>query len=92
MNNLKRKELWENATKAVLKNSDFLTALYSRWQDEKSFEDFKEYETVIKNKFNQYKVADFKKRPFSFSLKLEDSFFMFISINNKSLTTKARTA
>ncbi len=64
------KEIWKKASDKVLseKTSLFLIGLWERWQDEQEYEDFKDYEAVIKKHFSEYKLSKFKKRPISFMI------------------------
>jgi hypothetical protein len=47
-----------------------LVNLYSRWQDEKEYEDFAEYEKVVISRINYLPITRVTKRPFGFKVSL----------------------
>jgi hypothetical protein len=61
--------------------------LYYRWQDEKEFEDIKDYEekfyNILKERFADLKSVKIKKRPFTFEMKF-DLGILFLKINSRN--------
>jgi len=53
------------------KNADYLMYLYERWQDEKEYEDIKEYSAAVA-KFTKLNVVGATKRPFGFKIKCDN--------------------
>lgn len=66
---LTRKESWKNITQSEEKQ-ERLFYLYGRWQDEKEFEDFKEYEDDMKKCFEN--AIKGTKRPFGVKIQCSD--------------------
>lgn len=76
--------LWVNTAKLVEKNSDLLMSLYMRWQDEREYEDFEQYKQRIAKEFDTCELVSFKKRPFSFTIKLPEGMpSMLVKITQK---------
>lgn len=71
-------EVWKEAN--TRDTVEFLEYLYSRWQDEKEYEDWSEYVTAIKKKFSNFDIIKTSKRPFGFSVKCDT---MILSITLK---------
>jgi len=66
----------------------FLGYLYDRWQDEKEYEDFKEYADVMKKKVGDAFVRA-TKRPFGFVMKAEGGEVQ-VYVNSKSFGFNVR--
>jgi len=49
------------------KDFEFLIYLHDRYASEKDFEDFTEYEKIIKRRFSYLKLISVNKKPFGFS-------------------------
>jgi hypothetical protein len=76
----------------VSKTRKQLEYLYSRYQDEKQYEDFKEYENVMKTHVLQHAPANTKfiranKKPFGCTIALEnmDAYEVQIFVNAKRI-------
>lgn len=54
----------------IVKDGDFLINLAERWKDENQYEDFKDYEKVIKERFSKERygitITQVTKKPFGF--------------------------
>jgi hypothetical protein len=70
------------------KRSNLFVQLYCRWQDEKQYEDIKDYQTVIQQNIPvNFKVQKMTKRPFGFHFKVNEfpEATYSISVNSKSM-------
>ena len=68
---------------------DFFVNLYSRWQDEKEYEDFADYEKVLKEKITELPIKSATKRPFGIKYDYE-GFEIHIKISNECLVAQAK--
>lgn len=77
--------------KAVIadKHLDFFVYLYSRWQDEKEYEDFAEYEKVMIEKITELPIKAATKRPFGIKYDYE-GFEIHIKIASGYLKAQAK--
>lgn len=76
--------------KAVFKGmKDSLISLYGRWQDEKEYEDFKDYSKVMENKVTTLggKFLKASKRPFGCTYLLENDKYQLL-INGRTVGWK----
>jgi len=55
------------------KHFDFLGELVSRWESEKEYEDFAEYEKAIRETMSYLNIVKVTKRPFGIQFKLHGS-------------------
>ena len=81
------------ATKVNGKMGAVLANLYGRWRDEGQYEDFADYEKVIKKAFVALKVGSFiagSKRPFGFRWEGKDGYTRLTSINASGWVQTAR--
>ena len=51
----------------------FLIYLYNRWQDEQGYEDFKEYEVLLRERLDYLKVTKVNGYPFTIGFQTEES-------------------
>lgn len=72
------------------KNSDALVYAYERWQDEKEYEDIKDYLLFVQGFVPcAYKMT---KRPFGFKAKCEDGELrVWVAVGSKSYTIKGES-
>lgn len=86
-------EIQEIAKEVVNNEKIFnrLIYLYCRWQDEKQYEDFKDYEenlrALIKETFPDLKVYQVTKQPFGFKVAFEDVKLHFRLKQNNTTTS-----
>ena len=83
----------ETASKVNDKMGNTLASLYVRWQDEGKYEDFSQYEAVMKKRFSTIKAGTFiagSKRPFGFRWKGKDGHTRLTSINSRGWIQTAR--
>ena len=75
-------KLYEEAEKILL-------CLYSRWQDEKQYEDIKDYEKPLVDLLSkaQAQAVVMKKRPFGFTCKIGDATYQY-SVTGKQYLYK----
>ena len=78
------------ASKFLNKNAGRIGGLYHRWQDEKQYEDFKDYTSALKKLVESQKGFFFvtaKQRPFSFDFRVYDntSFRVVVKANTLDL-------
>jgi len=67
-----------------------LLCLYDRWQDEKEYEDWADYEKVMKKLINHTFVKG-TKRPFGFIIKIgESKASFFVKLKGKQVTFSAK--
>jgi len=71
------------------KHLDFFVNLYSRWQDEQEYEDFADYEKVIKEKITELPIKVATKRPFGIKYDYE-GFEIHIRIASGYLKASAK--
>jgi hypothetical protein len=81
-------ERWNAIVQEVKKNIPHLSYLQSRWMDEHEYEDFKDYEVEIKKLFPNLTLEKFKKRPFSFQIKIAENLGMVVKINSQEVSWK----
>ena len=64
---------------------NFYTNLFDRWQDEKEYEDFKEYQKTAKDviKLNGLKFHSLEKEPFELIFKDDDNVYYLKKVKNK---------
>jgi hypothetical protein len=84
------------ATTLAPKLMDRIIYLYERWQDEKEYEDFKDYEKNIQELFEKENTCSdltFKratKRPFGIELLFEKKILISLSISGNKYRTRAK--
>lgn len=94
MSNLKvptRQEVKEVILGNDCKMTNFLGMLYSRWLDEKEYEDIEDYRKAIENNL-KYPITNMKKRPFSFEIATSDNFIMIVKINSRTIELLSKNA
>lgn len=81
----KMKELYAQAQES--KAIDNLGYFYERWQDEKEYEDWKDYDEQIRKSFKMFTITQTMKRPFGFKFTIDkDEFRMTVKkVGNKYL-------
>ena len=83
-----RKEV--NKVSDILRNTDKLFYLKHRWEDEKEYEDFSEYKSIISKTFLPI-TKDIKiTKGFQITLSLKDNFQIIVKINQTHWKIKAR--
>jgi hypothetical protein len=72
------------AVKEIQSRQDeaFLFNLYGRWQDERMYENFSDYQKAIIERFNYLKIERVTERPFGFQFMVEQT-KVFIKILKK---------
>jgi hypothetical protein len=78
----------DDIDKAISKKEYQIFAnLYGRWLDERKYEDFKEYEEVIKKVFSKFgKIVKISKSPFSVIIEAENKDLVRILGKGKSVS------
>lgn len=84
-----RKEMRRGLSIVNDKHLDFFVNLYSRWQDEREYEDFADYEKVMKEKITELPIKSATKRPFGFKYDYQ-GFEIHIKIANGYLKADAK--
>ncbi len=75
--------IWGKAIEHVNSKVENLSYLYSRWQAEKQYEDFLDYENAIKKMFSDWNILYVKKNPFSFAIAINQNVSMLVTITSK---------
>ena len=78
----------ETAKGLINAQTDFLSYLYSRWNDEKAYEDFTEYRLSISDRFPELTIISYTKRPFGFIVEIDKETRLKISVNSRYVTTQ----
>ena len=77
----------ESKPKTMDTAMNFMEYLYIRWQDEKEYEDFKEYEGgMIKNLPDGATMESMTKRPFRCIFRLADGTRKWIKVTSTAIT------
>ncbi len=83
--------IMEQFDRDVAPISEFLVNLYNRWQHEKEYEDFKEYqECVKKNLPDTMEFLDMRKRPMVLTIRYRKEWQVFLTIKRTEISWKGR--
>lgn len=66
------------------KDIEHLEYLHMRWNDEKEYEDWKDYEKSIRKRFSYLDVVKVSKRPFGFSFKVNTNVIR-VSVTSRNI-------
>jgi hypothetical protein len=68
---------------------DFICYVYARWQDEKEYEDIRDYQTAIQGKMPEgFVVTKMTKRPFGFEFTIGTDAVYAIQVTSRNYTWK----
>lgn len=79
---------WDEAD-ALLRSDKVVKVLsyaYSRWLDEGKYENIEDYRKYIQDNLPGFNVSSIKKRPFSFTIDIDEYVKMLVTVNSKSIS------